>query len=98
MVNDINEDLSRVTMWLNANKLKLNLSKTKYMLSDSGKCTDRRDVCVIIDGKEPERVREIKYLGVILDDRLNMKSHIDYISRRAAKKIGFITRMNRKYQ
>lgn len=77
-------------------QLKLNVSKTKYMIFNNGKNSDLTNVCVVMDGNEIERVREIKYLGVILDDRLKMKSHVDYISKKAAKKIGFLARINKK--
>lgn len=36
-VNKLNEDLSRINAWLNVNKLKLNVDKTKYMVAKRAK-------------------------------------------------------------
>lgn len=38
-----------------------------------------------MDGNLLERVNEIKYLGIILDNNLNWKSHINYLKSKAAK-------------
>jgi len=65
------------------------------MIFGNVKNADLDDACVVIDGTEIQRVREIKYLGFILDDRLNMKSHVEYISKKIAKKIGFMARISR---
>lgn len=66
------------------------------MILNNGKETDLANACVVMDGTEIERVREMKYLGFIVNDRMKMKSHVDYISKKVAKKIGFIARINRK--
>lgn len=36
----------------------------------------------------------MKYLGFIIDNRLRMK-HVDYISKKSAKKIGFLARISK---
>lgn len=36
-----------------------------------------------------EKIKEIKYLGVVLDQKLLFGSHIDYICKKIAKKIVF---------
>ena len=95
-INKLNEDLSRINSWLNVNKLKLNVDKTKYMIINSGKNSDLDNACVIIDGCEIERVNEFRYLGINIDCHLKMKSHVDYISKKVAKKIGFLARISRK--
>lgn len=95
-VDKLNEDLSRVNAWLNANKLKLNIEKTKFMAINSGKNSDLDNVCITIDGKEIERVKHFKYLGMVIDCHLKMKHHIDYISKKIAKKIGFLARISNK--
>lgn len=65
-VNKLNEDLSRVNAWLNVNKLKLNIDKTKFMVINSRKNSDLDNICIVIDGSEVERVIQFKYLGVII--------------------------------
>src|ERR1700761_2321096 len=66
------------------------------MIINNGKNSDLDNVCVTINGSEIEKVNEFKYLGVVIDNRLNMKVHIDYICKKVAKKIGFLARISRK--
>lgn len=95
-IDKLSEDLSRVNSWLNVNKLKLNVNKTKYMILNNRKNSDMDNACVVMNGNEIERVNEFKYLGVIIDSRLNMKAHVEYICKKVAKKIGFLARISRK--
>lgn len=58
MVKKLNDDLSRVHQWLCANKLKLNVNKTKFMyISKNGGAIDNN---VVLNGVTIERVRNIK--------------------------------------
>lgn len=40
--------------------------------------------------------REIKYLGIIIDDKLNFKPNIDYVAKKIGRKIGVPSRLNHK--
>jgi len=59
------------------NKLTINYKKTKYMLFTNRKGTKNRQV--FIGTNKIEQVSEIKYLGVLIDDKLSWKCHIQYI-------------------
>ncbi len=62
------------------NRLSLNVSKTNYMImSSQGNLYDCNDCSISIDGFILEWVNQTKFLGVILDENLLWKSHIDYI-------------------
>lgn len=92
--------LSKVTAWLEDNLLSLNTSKTKYMCFSKttlGKpppeCKIKihthpcnrgviRDACVCTTLVQ---VVTIKYLGVIVDDRLNWNPHITTLTARVRK-------------
>ena len=93
LVSRMNEVLKEVTEWLEVNKLKLNVSKTKSMIV--GKQIFKYEIeqqglefraC----GEVIEVVMEIKYLGVIIDDKLKFSSHINYVCKKIAKKIGVL--------
>ena len=45
-------------------------------------------------GEVIEVVKEIKYLGVIIDDKLKFSSHINYVCKKIAKKIGVLKRVS----
>ena len=90
-VAHLNEDLHYLANWLKFKQLKLNVSKTKYLIISSANF--RSPVNIEIDGETIERVNELKYLGVIIDDKLTFKSHIDNVIKKMAKKYGILCRL-----
>ena len=45
---------------------------------------------IVIDGQAIDEVKKTKFLGVIIDSKLNWKEHISYISGKLARSIGMI--------
>lgn len=88
----IQQDLQRLSEWLNANKLKLNVGKTKSILINGDR---NRRLGLQIEGEAIEQVEEFKYLGILLDSKLKFTAHINYISKKIAKKVGFLRRIRR---
>lgn len=94
-IDKINQDLERINEWLNLNKLKINIGKTKYMvLNLRGRNMD--DNCIQMGGNIIEKVHSMKYLGFIIDDKLNFHEHVEYLCKKIAKKIGFLSRISNK--
>lgn len=91
----MNEDLERLNKWLNINKLKLNAQKTKFMIV-SNKNIDENSITISIGGYAIDRVSVMKYLGVLIDELLKMNQHVDYVTKKVAKKIGFFSRISVK--
>ena len=87
----MNRELEKLSIWLTANKLSLNISKTHYMVFDRGKeKTDQYSLFlnnILID-----RVKYTKFLGVIIDEKLNWTHHISYIKNKISKGFGIILR------
>jgi Reverse transcriptase (RNA-dependent DNA polymerase) len=93
IMNQINPELDKLSCWFKANKLTLNVKKTSYMLfGNSKKLISDNDFCIAIDGVPILRVNEVKFLGVMLDDKLSWKSHINLIASKLARSIGVIYR------
>jgi Reverse transcriptase (RNA-dependent DNA polymerase) len=90
----MNDLLNRVSRWLKLNRLKLNTAKTKFMVVTYKKNIDYGALKLKIDDTEIERVGEIKYLGVVIDDKLKFNMNVDYIIKKVAKKINLITRIS----
>lgn len=85
------EDIDNLYVWLCQNKLKLNITKTKFMILTRNHVNV--DNCVLkIKNDNIERVNVIKYLGVMIDDKLNFDEHLNYIRIKIAKKIGILSR------
>jgi hypothetical protein len=53
-------------------------------------------VNLTIYGGSIERVDEIKYLGVEIDEKLNFKHHVDNTVKKMAVKVGFLGRIQQK--
>lgn len=83
-----------VEEWMNINKLKMNAGKTKYMIVRSIRKELRGNITLkCLDGTEIERVEIMKYLGIIIDDRLRFKDHCDYMLKKIGKKTSFLNRI-----
>lgn len=83
-----------VEKWMNTNKLKMNAGKTKYMIVRSIRKELRGNITLkCLDGTEIERVERMKYLGIIIDDRLRFKDHCDYMLKKIGKKVSFLNRI-----
>ena len=89
-VSRINQDLMSLNDWLQYKSIKLNASKSKYVIFSSYYV---EDVLIEIDNNVIERVNEIKYLGVILDERLHFNAHLNYVVKKAGKKFGILCRI-----
>lgn len=85
---------NRVEEWMRLNMLKLNASKTKFMVLRSiRKELKGKIVLKCLDGTEIEHVEVIKYLGIIIDEKLRFKDHCDYMLKKIGKKTGFLNRI-----
>ena len=85
----INTELREISMWLNANKLFMNISKTQYMVFSGRKMEDHL-VNLQIDGQPLTRVFKSKFLGIIIDEKLTFKDHISHVCSKVAKGTGII--------
>lgn len=87
-VTKINHDLEKLNVWFKMNKLNLNLKKTKCMFFNDNASTN-----INIDNKIIEKVNDIKYLGIMIDNKLDFKCHVQYICKKIAKKIYFFSKI-----
>ena len=91
----MNQELQKVNECFEANKLSLNIGKTKYFLFHK---PSRKDDLPHLLPRLPikmhkvERVKSIKFLGVLLDENLSWKDHIKCVENRVSKNIGLLYR------
>lgn len=50
----------------------------------------------MIGGQSIERVNQMKYLGVVIDDQLTFKPYCEHLEKKIAKKISFLRRIRNK--
>ena len=90
----LNNELTRLSVWFNTNKLTVNTNKTKYIIFKSmNKVIDTAGLELLINGNIIENMTETKFLGVCLDQFLTFKAHIDTIAAKISKAIGIMNRL-----
>ena len=77
----LNSDLRSLTHWLLANKISLNKTKTEVVVFRK-KGTDIPSGNIILNGLKLEYQHNTKYVGLILDEHLTFKPHIDNLNAR----------------
>ena len=91
MIEIMNGELNKVFMWLNSNKLSLNVKKTQFMVFSLRKhIITNTDLC--INNQIIDRVEHTMFLGVILDAHLTWSYHIQHVKIKIAKNIGILCR------
>ena len=91
LIKTLNEELAKLNIWLNANKLTINIAKSHYMFFHRGR--RKSNICSpILNNVSLERVQCTKFLGIIIDDGLKWTNHISYIKNKIAKGFGIILR------
>ena len=92
---NLNNNLEKVHHWLLANKLTLSYNKTEYMIIGSRqKILNIQEEPLISIGNEAiKKISKCKTLGVIIDDKLLWKDHINEISAKVSKGLGIMRRI-----
>ena len=88
----INFELSTLSKWFQANKLSVNISKTNYIIFKPRQKKQIYDFNLKINNKKINRINEVCFLGVILDEHLSWKAHISHVAHKISKSIGIIYR------
>ena len=89
----INRELQNVYVWLAANKLSLNITKTKYLVFHSQKKSLSSLPLLKINNTLIEKVSSFNYLGVMLNENLTWNTHIDKISSKVSKYNGLLNKL-----
>ena len=77
-----NTAIRNVGAWLDEAGLTLAAHKTEAVLISGRKIVEK--MVVIVGESKIESKRAIKYLGVVIDDRLNFKEHMKYVGEKAS--------------
>jgi hypothetical protein len=80
-IEKMQEDSDALSDWLKFNKLKLNVSRTKFMIITSKRSSATDRALLTIDGEQIEEVQSMKYLGVQIDNKLALKEHMNLKNR-----------------
>ena len=113
----LNAELSKIAEWLAANKLSLNVSKSKLLIfNNKSSCINNNavspvatehvegtpednntpcdgSVAININGELLEEVDHAKYLGTLMDNKLNWSYQIDAVGLKLAKGTGLLSKI-----
>ena len=89
----LNDELKNVFQWLLSNKLSLNVRKSNCVIFRPARKKPPRNIKLEINGDQIEELDSTKYLGVILDQKLNWKKHISHVSTKLSKYTGLLYKL-----
>ena len=92
MEKTVNRELKKLSSWLNANRLALNISKTNFVIF-AAKNKPQKNVTLLINKKAIQQTDHVKYLGVIIDSQLTFTQHIATIVKKVSRVTGLMYRI-----
>ena len=92
LFSTMNIELEAINQWFRANKLCLNVNKTKYILfRPTATHIQSENVNIKINNEPVERIgntmknKSFKFLGIHMDENINWKAHINYICNKISR-------------
>ena len=89
----INKELKLLSLWLNLNRLALNVSKTNFVIFRSPKKPLNHNVVLIMNRKAIDQKDHVKYLGVLMDQHLSWKYQISNVSKKISRGTGILAKL-----
>ena len=88
----INSHILPLLEWINANRIKINVDKTKFMMYSY-----RKEVQLLhpvrIGDIVIQRTDRVKFLGMLLDDRLIFSHHVSYVASKIVRVLGMMFKL-----
>ena len=89
----VNKELKKLSLWLNLNRLALNVSKTNFVIFRSYQKIPNHNVTLLMNNRALEQKDHVKYLGVLLDQHLCWKHQIKNIALKVSRGLGIIAKL-----
>ena len=86
----VNTELQRLSCWFQANKLSINVKKSNYIIFKTSPNRQKLDLDFSINDTKIDRLTETLFLGVIIDECLTWKPHVQNLTRKISKSLGII--------
>jgi hypothetical protein len=83
--NYMNVELRKISDWAQNNKLKFKEHKSKVMLMSRRKRKENKEIEIHLNNKKLEQVISIKYLGIIFDNKITLREHVNYVEENCTK-------------
>ena len=89
----INQDLQNISIWFKANKLTVNPSKSNVLTIHPKISKAPPSLDVTLNNTVLNQSNSVKYLGVIVDSKLNFDTHIKKLAHRISNAVGIMFKL-----
>ena len=89
----LNKEFGKVNIWITKNQLKLNYSKTNHIIFSHNSNKTQNINLASNTNIKIKQTKSCKYLGMIIDNKLNWNLHIDKITKQISKSLGILFRV-----
>ena len=89
----VNLELKKVNTWLQANKIKINIGKSKFMIFNYRRQTPIPPLA--FGSGQFMETQTIKFLGIIFDNKLRFSDHINMTKSKISRTAGLLFKLNK---
>ena len=89
----VNKELDKLYLWLNVNRLSLNIDKTNFLIFHPYNKPLKQNVTIKINKKATSEKDFIKYLGVLVNSSLSWKCQISNLTKKISRAIGIMYKL-----
>ena len=91
----INHNLKLLNTWLRANRISLNASKAEIILfrPKSGQGNIAKHFNFRISGQQIERTNKVKYLGLVVNEFLEWRTHITHLKKKLNQAFSLLSKI-----
>ena len=93
LARTVNKELEKFYLWLNVNRLSLNIDKTNFIIFHPYNKPVKQHVTIKINKKAINEKETIKYLGVLVDSSLSWKHQISNLNKKISRSIGIVYKL-----
>ena len=86
-------EMDKITNWHNVNKLSVNTAKTKLILFRSTNKRQKQNITISMNNENLKQVKSTTFLGIVIDECLTWKNHLNSISKKIIKSASIISRI-----
>ena len=92
---NVNIDLRLIFQWLCANRLSVNVEKTEFIIFKSQRKSLKERLTLKLNGKTIFESKKLRYLGLIVDEKLTWKFHILELKKKLSQINGIVYKLKK---
>ena len=93
IADQISLELSNIIDWLNANRLSLNIDKTKYIIFNCKNKHNKFDLSIKVNEHIIHEIDEFNFLGLTINNTMTWSSHINKIATKIGRTVGILHKL-----